>query len=199
MTAPLADDDLQQYFDGELPEDKMGEIRAILDASPDVQARLDALSRLHDLVKLAAEAEADTIDSNVMFANVSLGVSTGHSMRVIHGGETQKRKPPRNAEFWKIAGPVSAVAIAAAILFAYLGPDLARTDPITDVRGIESEVTIEHDVSEPLVHVEPPHGTEVVEVDFGDRTGTVFAVEGDVGEPIAVVWISDETLDEVTQ
>lgn len=37
-----------------------------------------------------------------------------------------------------------------------------------------------------------PRGTHVLEVDFGSNTGTVFEVEGDQGEPLAVVvWIDD--------
>ncbi len=43
-----------------------------------------------------------------------------------------------------------------------------------------------------ITTVDPPHGSEVVEVDFGENTGTVFAVEGNTGEPLAVVWIDDE-------
>ena len=35
-------------------------------------------------------------------------------------------------------------------------------------------------------------GSEVVEVDFGANTGTVFEVAGQAGQPLAVVWISDE-------
>jgi hypothetical protein len=35
-------------------------------------------------------------------------------------------------------------------------------------------------------------GSEVVEVDFGANTGTIFEVEGGAGESLAVVWIDDE-------
>jgi hypothetical protein len=35
-------------------------------------------------------------------------------------------------------------------------------------------------------------GSEVLEVDFGEYAGTVFKVEGAAGQPLSVVWISDE-------
>ena len=35
-------------------------------------------------------------------------------------------------------------------------------------------------------------GTEVLEVDFGVNTGTIFNVEGGAGESLAVIWIDDE-------
>lgn len=35
-------------------------------------------------------------------------------------------------------------------------------------------------------------GSEVLKVDFGEYAGTVFMVEGGAGQPLSVVWISDE-------
>jgi hypothetical protein len=35
-------------------------------------------------------------------------------------------------------------------------------------------------------------GSEVVKVDFGSNTGTIFEVEGGAGESLAVVWIDEE-------
>jgi hypothetical protein len=35
-------------------------------------------------------------------------------------------------------------------------------------------------------------GTEVLKVDFGPNTGTIFEVEGGAGQPLAVVWIDEE-------
>jgi hypothetical protein len=201
MTAPLADDKLQQYFDGELPEEEMSEVRAILEESDEAQARLDALSRLHEFVNLAADADAEGLDGDAMFETISVGMKTGQSLYLIKGGEVESRKPPKAAEPWRFVVPAVAVAIAAAVLFAIIGPGQGNDDDnVAEEQTEEVEegptVIIEEEHSEPMVHVEPPHGTEVVEVDFGDNTGTVFAVEGEVGEPIAVVWISDE---EVTQ
>ena len=50
-----------------------------------------------------------------------------------------------------------------------------------------------------LVIVEAPQGSEVEEVDFGDNVGTVFEVEGEAGEPIAVVWIMDDEMEQAIQ
>ena len=45
--------------------------------------------------------------------------------------------------------------------------------------------------------IEAPPGSEVEVVDFGSNTGTVFAVKGEAGEPLAVVWLSDEGSEEL--
>jgi hypothetical protein len=34
-------------------------------------------------------------------------------------------------------------------------------------------------------------------VDFGSNTGTVFAVKGEAGEPVAVVWLDDKDGEEL--
>ncbi len=43
----------------------------------------------------------------------------------------------------------------------------------------------------PIIHVEAPQGSSVERVEFGANTGTVFEVEGDEGQPLAVVWIAE--------
>ena len=43
-----------------------------------------------------------------------------------------------------------------------------------------------------VTSIDEARGTEVVEVDFGENSGTVFNVEGGAGQPLAVVWIDDE-------
>ena len=35
-------------------------------------------------------------------------------------------------------------------------------------------------------------GSEVLEIDFGSNTGTIFEVEGGAGQSLAMVWIDDE-------
>jgi hypothetical protein len=199
MTAPLEDEKLQQYFDAELAEEEMSEIRAILAESEGDQRRLDALARLRELVNLAADADAEGLDSEEMFDNVRLGMRTGQSMRVIHGGAEPTREPPKSLEPWKLAAPAVMLAIAAGVALALFGPGQTPDDSVADDDPVveeSPEIVIDDDHSEAIVHVEPPHGSEVIEVDFGENTGTVFAVEGEAGEPIAVVWITDE---EVTQ
>lgn len=203
----LADEKLQQYFDGELSIEETSEIRAMLEAedvegSPELNAvrgELATLGRLHDLVNIAAEANSADLDGDSIFQEISEGIAQGGGLRVIRGGAEESRS--QGMEAWKVALPLGAVAIAAAVLFAILGPGARDEGPVAEqaLDGGEVLIEIDDEHSEPMVHVEAPHGSEVEEVDFGENTGTVFAVEGEAGEPIAVVWISDEPLDEVIQ
>jgi hypothetical protein len=177
MTTRIEDDRLQQYFDGELPEAEADEVRRTLDASEEEQARLEQLERLRGLVRLAAEEAAREIPTDALFSRIEAGVAKDQwsrsRMRVVTGIRQRRRRT---------AGVV-AVALAAAALLAFLWP--RQTGPEIAGNGTDERVPL-------FVVDEHPPGTEVVDVDFGANTGTVFAVEGDGGEPVAVVWISEE-------
>lgn len=175
MTTRIEDDRLQQYFDGELPEAEADQVRQALDASGEEQARLEQLERLRGLVRLAAEEAARDIPADALFSRIEAGVAedgwSRSRMRVVTGIRQRRRRT---------AGVV-AIALAAAALLAFFwprqtGPEVAQIDERTPIYVVD----------------EHPPGTEVVDVDFGANTGTVFAVEGDSGEPVAVVWISEE-------
>lgn len=193
MTAPqLEDDKLQQYFDGELSDAEAEAIRKELEASEDVQLRLSALSRLHDLIGITAEDIADDLPSDDLYAQIRAGIREqeekgfGKGLKVIEGGA--KDEP---VEGWKVWIPVAGgFAVAAAVLFAVLLPNANTSDESataeTTVDVEESGMTV---IEEGEIRV---LGSEVEEVDFGTNTGTVFQVEGQAGEPIAVVWINDE-------
>ncbi|MCS6797433.1 MAG: hypothetical protein NZ898_02690 [Myxococcota bacterium] len=101
--------------------------------------------------------------------------------------------PP--VEPWKVWIPVAFAAAAAAML-ALLWAGASRAP------GGRHEAQGAVDAQGPpqttALHIEPPMGSQVEEVDFGQNAGSVFEVEGDAGEPIAVVWIVDaRTMDEV--
>ncbi len=67
MPAP-SDDQLQQYFDGELTDAEANAIERELDADEARKAKLEGLRHLHDLVVTGAEARADELDSGSMWA-----------------------------------------------------------------------------------------------------------------------------------
>lgn len=187
-TPELRDDTLQQYFDGELSPAEADEVRAALEKNADARARLAELGRLSNLVRLAAEDLGSGVDANDLFARVQRGIESTHGLRVVAGGGRR-----HGLEGWRIAVPIVGLAAAAAILFALFRP----TDEAAPVVEVEDVDIVEVDEPSMLI-VEAPQGTEVEEVDFGNNTGTIFAVEGDAGEPIAVVWINDDD-DEVMQ
>ena len=200
----IEDDKLQQYFDGELPEAEAEQLRAEIDASEEVQLRLASLERLHGLMVLAAEESTGDLGSDALFDRVRAGIdqekSSGahRSLQAIDGG-AEPASGSRPMEGWKISIPVAAgIAAAAAAVFIFIQADTVDPSPVAHTEQPQIEI------DEPSMTVIEPEqeviqGSEVIEVDFGENTGTVFAVQGEAGEPIAVVWINDEELEQVAQ
>lgn len=191
----LEDETISQYFDGELPEDEASEVRAILQSDAGAKQKLDGLTHLRDLIRLAAEDMSEDVDGASLFAGIQAGIAEdekqgNRGLTSIDGGGGKTGARPRGVESWKVSIPIAVgLAAAAAILFVIWADNQGPDEVYTAERGLTVEI---HDDETTMLMVEAPHGTEVEEVDFGDNTGTVFAVEGDAGEPIAVVWIDDE-------
>jgi hypothetical protein len=209
----LDDDKLQQYFDGELAEAEAAEVQAALESSEDNRARLTALERLHELMAVHAKSQHPGIAADDIFARITSGIATEiaegrhETLRpvVTHPPlpvpELAERDKP--VEGWKVWIPaiVGAAAAAAVVAFALGGGDSTSTDRSAGTTTVEEPTVIieEMDVEEGVTIVEAPHGTSVEEVDFGDNVGTVFEVEGEAGEPIAVVWIMEDEMEQATQ
>ncbi|MEZ4254809.1 MAG: hypothetical protein R3A78_03705 [Polyangiales bacterium] len=193
MARELDDETLNQYFDGELPPEKRDLVRVVLDASEEERRHLARLERTRDFVRMAAEDQTVDLDSDALFAAISKGVKEqadagyGEGFRVIEGGGRgdAARDSVRPVERWKISVPVGiALAVAAAAMLTF-AVRRAPEQTTTDVRPTTS------------TEIEGPIGSEVEQVDFGSNTGTVFAVKGASGEPVAVVWLSDESTEEL--
>ena len=187
----LADDMLQRYFDGDLSEAEAEVVRKTLEESATERARLRALERSRTLIRVAANESAKELDSEALFARVRAGVSdasvaqaTG-SVRSLEDASQRKRKSA-----WI---PVAAVlAIAAAVLLAIV---VRNKTPEPTAQEVDRHPPAEAVARTASPNTPAPHGSSVVEVDFGSNTGTVFEVEGATGEPLAVVWINDEGID----
>lgn len=198
MSTPQLDDDkLQRYFDGELRESEADEIRRAIEDSDEEQARLRQLERLRELMRLAADDTAVDLGSDELYAQVREGIDRqkragfGEGLRAVEGGksgEPQKKTPRRGA--WIAGTAIAAAAAVAIVVMTRPGepeqPEVARTEAPTRSTSPDKAA------SPSSVQIEAPGGSEVVEVDFGKNTGTVFEVQGDAGEAIAVVWINDE-------
>lgn len=219
------DDRLQQYFDGELSADEEADVRALLETDEEFAARLEVLGRFRELMQVGAEDIAAELDASALYDRVEKGIAEdiaagrGEGLKLVDGGASRPPHKEKVVEPWRVAIPVLTFAAAAAVLFFFLQP---TQEPMATQRGLDANGTgtgaegdlligterdtgaegnlqIEgHEDDAHFVMVEAPHGTEVEEVDFGENTGTVFAVEGEAGEPIAVVWINDE-LEEAIQ
>lgn len=179
----IEDDMVQRYLDGDLPDEEAEAVRAMLAEDADEQARLESFERLGDLLRMAADDSMALVDSDALYSRVVLGIrkATGaHRVQVVE--LQQRNRRVATAGF-------AALAIAAAATLVYVtsepGGDAETATPTPDTPP-------DRDPQHLVVIEEPPGGSEVLEVDFGENTGTVFAVEGIEGEPIAVVWITDE-------
>lgn len=197
MSMGLSEEKLHRYFDGELDASEAEEVRLALEQSEADQRKLEELERLHSLIKLAAEDAAADLSSEELFANVRDGIAGNKTagkaqpLRVLEG-----ENRPTRIEGWKIGTAAGmGLAVAAAVLLFVLAGD--KDLPVAE-RPDRPEPEVE--IAEtPLTTIEGPQGSEVEEVDFGGNTGTVFEVEGEAGEPIAVVWINDDEPTEQVQ
>jgi anti-sigma factor RsiW len=180
MTTPHIDDDLlQRYFDGDLPDDEAGEVRHAVEASADEQERLERLARLRGLMRMAAEDMALDVGADALFGRISDDVRAGErrgGLRAIEGG--RGRGPAI------VTGVV--LALAAAVTLAVVQPWQVQ-DEAPQARFIQEK----HREAIAEAPTGARQGSEVVHVDFGGNTGTVFEVEGAAGQPLAVVWIDE--------
>lgn len=181
----IDDDKLQRFYDGELTEGEALVVGREVEASELEQARVAQMERLGEVLRAGAEAEADEIDSEALFLRIERGVQSEPAprLKLIEG---QKRKQRNTA----VVGV--AMAIAAAVAIAFLAQPSTDPDVAESVHPDEGE-QMRAQIDDPThVQLDPPGGSSVEMVEFGANTGTVFEVEGDEGQPLAVVWIAEE-------
>ena len=164
------DERLQMFFDGELaPEEELA-VRRELERSPEGAVQLREWEQLRSAMKRVSTEWTAEIDSDSLFARIESDIAAP-----VVPIEQAKPEPPalrvvpggHERRVW--GGVATGFAAAAAIFLAVMAwPDAPlETAPIT-------------------------RGSEVLEIDFGSNTGTIFEVEGGAGESLAVVWIDDE-------
>lgn len=188
---------LHRLADGELDVAELAELEATLGDAD--RARIDGLHRVGDLVRLGAYEAAESLDSRKLFADIEAGIAAqeeagfGDAFRVIEGGGGAVAQPSARPslasddsqvrpEGWKIVVPVAAGLLAAAVvMLVVLSGNREKT-----------EQPAEHAQAPVQTVIETPAGNEVLDVDLGQNAGTVFAVQGDTGEPLAVIWIEDD-------
>ena len=161
---------LQKYFDGELSENEAELFATELDGSAESRTELQGLEKLRSAMRTAAETWSHDLDSAALFDDVMRSIDQERSrppLRVIRGSERPAIR----------GGIALGLAAAAAVLIAVLSWPSSDQKAVTS-GGVQLAA----------------RGSEVEEVDFGTNTGTVFAVEGAAGQPLAVVWINDEEI-----
>lgn len=160
---------LQSFFDGELPPEEEDEVRRRLEKSPEDAADVAAWQAIRDGMQgLSAEWRGE-LDSDALFARIEAEIAEDSNVTAIRPEGTAPAKAVVGRRERRVWGGVAAgFAAAAAILLAVL--TIPEGSGPTDIA----------------------RGSKVVEVDFGEYAGTVFEVEGGAGQPLSVVWISDE-------
>jgi len=171
MESPKTEDDrLQMFFDGELAPEEEAAVRRDLEGSPEGAAQLHEWEQLREAMKGVSTDWAANIDSDALFARIESEINAP-----VVPIERPKQEQPvlrvvpggRERRVW--GGVATGFAAAAAIFLAVMAWPESHLDPAPAARG-----------------------SEVVEVDFGSNTGTIFEVEGGAGESLAVIWIDDE-------
>lgn len=175
---------LHRYFDGELEAGEAGDMSPLLSARADLRAELERMGEIRSLLRESIAKDTADIDSDELFARIETGVERAR----------ERAERPRVVSIHtrraKIAVFAATAALAAALLLAVLRP---TESPVIDdddslaTGSLHTEETPESEVAA----VETVFQTEVIEVDFGENSGAIFAIEGEDGERHAVVWLAD--------
>ena len=166
------DEKLQMFFDGELAPEDEAAVRRSLEGSPEGTRQLREWEQLREAMKSVSTDWAGTIDSGALFARIEAEISTP-----VLSIEQPRQEPPalrvvpggRERRLW--GAVATGFAAAAAVFLAVMAWPESASAPDGQYRA---------------------RGSEVLEIDFGSNTGTIFEVEGGAGQSLAVVWIDDE-------
>lgn len=177
-TQPSAQDEtLQRFFDGDLPSEEAARVQRQLDEDPDLAERYARLTRLSRLMRAAGEEMADQVSYNELYARVQRGIEAEKQPRGLLA--TLKELLVHRPQVWVPAA--GAVAMTAAVLLTVLGPGDEQPTATPQPPQAATETAT----------AAPSSDSEIVAVDFGHRTGTVFEVSGVGGGSTPVVWIND--------
>lgn len=172
-----SDEQLLLLFDGELSAEEEAVVRRELEGSEEEAAELRAWGQLRSAMKEVSADWAGQIDSDALFARIEAAIAASEASPESPKPEDETVAPPippravpgpRERRIW--AAVATGLAAAAAVALAIVSwPSKPAPPQASTVRG-----------------------SEVVAVDFGANTGTIFEVEGGAGESLAVVWIDEE-------
>lgn len=190
----LSPEELMQYYDGELPPDRMRAVAARLAESPEARHRLLDLEVLGAAVRAAVEMRAESAPDLTESVLRRLDEAPPGQLRVLSGGTKAPVGSPRLAG--ATAAAIGVLAAAAAVGGLWLttrgespaaGSLARRHEParsaepaVPPAAGLGAERVAAHD---PAVAIET--------VDFGEKPGSIFMVAGQ-SEVTPVVWLVDD-------
>lgn len=179
----LDDETLQRLLDGDLNAREAKQARDVLSQSASDAARYRQFERLHNLVQQGADDMVGELDADAMFRNIEAGIAKNRPGVFEQLGAWLSEFIEHRTQVWMpMAG---AGAVAAAVLLTVYAPGTG--DDLAVVPGGNVPAAVVPDV------VEAGPNSEVVQVDFGTNSGTVFEIALAGGKSTPVVWINDDS------
>lgn len=180
----LDDEMLQRLLDGDLNAREAKQVRDVIARSEADAARYRSLTRLHGLMRMAADDMAADLDSDAMFRNIQAGIAKDQpgTIELIKAWLSEFFEH-RSQVWMPMAG---AGVVAAAVLLTIYSPERASEESAVVSGGSEPAAVVVEEAA-------PAPSSEVVQVDFGANTGTVFEIALAGGKSTPVVWINDDS------
>ncbi|MBN1655441.1 MAG: zf-HC2 domain-containing protein [Deltaproteobacteria bacterium] len=181
-TGHLEDELLQRYFDGELSNGSAAEVKQHLESCESCRRRHRSLERLRAFINMTVTDAAREVDFNALYGRIEAGVDKARDEKKVVSIRTRLGATLRRPVL------IASVALAAAVMII-----IFRTAPSEPVaRGGAGRKRSERTVLVDSRSAIKLRNSEVVQVDFGANTGTVFEIALAEGVSTPVVWINDE-------
>jgi anti-sigma factor RsiW len=191
-TEHVQEDALNMHFDGELAPSEAASVDRHLASCGECSKRLHSLQQLREMIMMSAEQVASQVDFDAMFGRVEQGTKVSPMPSLWERGtlwvtESLQHNPMR---VWAPAGGL-ALAAAAALALALKSSEAPGEEELNARKGgIAPDVDRDKPIREKMMVA--TNASEVVQVDFGSNTGTVFEIALADGASTPVVWINED-------
>lgn len=186
---------LHVHFDGELPPDQSGQVDRHLAQCDSCRARQRSLARLRALIVASARDDSRGVDFEAAFTNIQRGVRERPqpALRERVAVSVQDLREQRPHRLW-LGAAAAGLAAAAAALLALRGPQ--TEEPTARAPTAPPGVTTAPETARAPKKTEriayAAVSSEIEQVDFGGKPGTVFEIALADGVSTPVVWINDD-------
>jgi anti-sigma factor RsiW len=193
VTQHLDEETLNLAFDGELDPSSEQTTRKHLGDCTECASRYHALERLRELVVLSAAEVVQDVDFDRAFAHIERESRARRSASWLERVRTLVQELAEHKPLRLVAPAVGALAAAAWLLLATRpanGP--GATGPVASTSGDRQAGRLDRDESRRKERMMlAARDSEVVQVDFGENSGTVFEIALADGASTPVVWIEE--------
>lgn len=180
----LDDETLQRLLDGDLNAREAKQARDVLSRSTADAARYRQFERLHQLVQRGADDMVGELDADAMFRNIETGIAKNRPGLFEQLGAWLSEFIEHRAQVWMPMAGAGVVA-AAVLLTVYAPGSTGEELAVVPGGNVPAAVVPNSDAATP--------NSEVVQVDFGTNSGTVFEIALAGGKSTPVVWINDDS------